>query len=128
MSHFSQIETRIRDLDALERALSDLGIPSTRGEHQVRGYQGQTQAAELTIPQANGYNVGFQWNGSAYQLVADFQYWQQPWSVETFVDKVTQRYAFQTILAESAQQGFQLVEQKQAEDGSVRLVLQRWGT
>ena len=126
MSHFSQIKTKIRDLDALEAVLSDLGIDSKRGEMQVRGYQGQTQAASVIIPQANGYDVGFQWDGESYQLVADLQYWQQRWSLETFVNKVTQRYAYQTIVTESAQKGFQLVEQARAEDGSVRLVLQRW--
>ena len=126
MSHFSQIKTKIRELDPLEAALGDLGIESRRGDMQVRGYQGQTQAASVIIPQSNGYDVGFQWNGEVYQLVADLQYWQQPWSVETFVDKVTQRYAYQTILQESAQKGFEVVEQKQSEDGSVRLVLQRW--
>ncbi|WP_017327193.1 DUF1257 domain-containing protein [Synechococcus sp. PCC 7336] len=127
MSHFSQIKTKILDLNALEAALSELGIDSERGEMQVRGYRGNTQAASLIVHQDNGYDIGFQWNGDAYQLVADLQYWKQPWSVETFIDKVTQRYAYQTIVGESSRKGFQLVEQKQAEDGSVRLVLQRWG-
>ena len=126
MSHFSQIETKIRELDPLEAALGDLGIPSQRGEMKVRGYRGQSQAASVIIPQPNGYDVGFQWNGETYQLIADLQYWQQPWSVETFLNKVTQRYAYQTILRETAQKGFEVVEQKQAEDGNVRLVLQRW--
>ncbi len=126
MSHFSQIKTRIRDIDALEQALADLGIDSSRGTQPVRGYQGQTQAAALRISQDNGYDVGFQWQGDAYQLVADLQYWQQPWSVETFLNKVTQRYALRTILSQSQQQGFSVVEQKNTEDGRVRLVLQRW--
>ncbi len=126
MSHFSQIKTRIRDIDALEQALADLGIDSSRGTQPVRGYQGQTQAAALRISQDNGYDVGFQWQGDAYQLVADLQYWQQPWSVETFLNKVTQRYALRTILSQSQQQGFSVVEQKNTEDGTVRLVLQRW--
>ncbi|MEO1134807.1 MAG: DUF1257 domain-containing protein, partial [Cyanobacteria bacterium J06639_1] len=46
--------------------------------------------------------------------------------IETFLNKVTQRYAFRAIVDQSAQQGFQVVEQKNTEDGSVRLVLQRW--
>lgn len=126
MSHFSQIKTRIRDIDALAQALADLGIDSSRGEQTVRGYQGKTQVAALCISQDNGYDVGFQWQGDAYQLVADLQYWQQPWSVETFLAKVTQRYALRTILNQSQQQGFSVVEQNNTEDGSVRLVLQRW--
>ena len=31
----------------------------------------------------------FSWNGFEYQLVADLQFWQQPWSVELFLDKVS---------------------------------------
>ena len=126
MSHFSQIKTKILELDALEAALRDLGIDSKRGDMEVRGYQGQTQAASVIISQDNGYDIGFQWDGESYQLVADLQYWKQQWSVETFIDKVTQRYAYQTIVTESERKGFQVVEQARAEDGSVRLVLQRW--
>ena len=126
MSHFSQIKTKIRDLDILECALNDLGIGSERGDMQVRGYQGQTQAASLIVSQTNGYDVGFQWTGDAYQLVADFQYWQQPWTVESFLEKVNHRYAYQTIVSESAKKGFEVVEQTNEEDGTVKLVLQRW--
>jgi hypothetical protein len=54
------------------------------------------------------------------------QYWQQPWTVESFLNKVTQRYAIATVMGESLDQGFSLSEQQVREDGSVRLVLQRW--
>lgn len=54
------------------------------------------------------------------------QFWQQPWTVESFLQKVTQRYAIATVMSESSNQGFALSEQQVREDGSVRLVLQRW--
>jgi len=54
------------------------------------------------------------------------QFWQQPWTVESFLQKVTQRYAIATVISESSNQGFALAEQQVREDGSVRLVLQRW--
>jgi hypothetical protein len=59
-------------------------------------------------------------------LVADLQYWQQPLTVEGFLRKVTQGYAIRTVLRESAKQGFQVAEQQKNEDGSIRLVVQRW--
>ena len=59
--------------------------------------------------------------------MADLQYWQQPLSVDGFLNQVTQRYAYHTVLNESSQQGFQVAEQVANEDGSIRLVLQRWG-
>ncbi|ERN40753.1 protein of unknown function (DUF1257) [Rubidibacter lacunae KORDI 51-2] len=127
MSHFSQIKTQIRNLSALQTALTDLGIEWKAGPQQVRGYQGQTQVADLAIAQANQFDIGFRWNGQEYELVADLQYWQQPWSINGFLNRVTQRYALQTVLNETSKQGFQVAEQQQCEDGSVRLVVQRWG-
>lgn len=126
MSHFSQIKTQIRNVESLKEALTELNIDWKQGPRQVRGYRGQTQSAEITIEQDNGYDIGFKWNGNEYELVADFQYWQQNLSVEGFLRKVTQRYAFQTVMKETARAGFQIAEQQKNEDGSIRLVVQRW--
>jgi hypothetical protein len=126
MSHFSQIKTQIRDLSSLESALTDLGIAWKSGPQPVRGYRGQTRTAEIVIEQANGYDIGFSQDQEQYELVADLQYWQQPLSVEGFLKQITQRYAYHTVLKESTQQGFQLTEQQQNQDGTIRLVLQRW--
>ncbi len=126
MSHFSQIKTQIRNLTSLQAALSDLGIDWKSGPREVRGYRGQTYKAEISIEQNNGYDIGFSWNGTEYELVADLQFWEQAWSVNRFLSMVTQRYAYHTVVSETAKQGFQLAEQQKNEDGSIRLVLQRW--
>lgn len=129
MSHFSQIKTKLRNLSSLQLALSDTGIRWQAGPKSVRGYQGDTETAEIVIEQDNGYDVGFKQNSETgnYELIADLQYWKQPLSVQGFLNQVTQRYAYHTILNESATQGFQVAEQAKNEDGSIRLVLQRWG-
>ncbi|AOY83180.1 DUF1257 domain-containing protein [Moorena producens JHB] len=126
MSHFSTIKTQIRNRSSLETALTDLGIDWESGPSPVRGYQGQTRTAEVVIEQENDYDIGFSWNGNAYELVADFQYWQQPWSVDGFLQRVTQRYAYNTVIKETAKQGFEVAEQQDNKDGSIRLVVQRW--
>jgi Protein of unknown function (DUF1257) len=126
MSHFSQIKTQIRNLDSLKDALNDLGIDWKSGPREVRGYQGLTESAEVTVEQQNGYDVGFKWNGKEYELVADLQYWEQPLSVEGFLRQVTQRYAYHTVVKETTRVGFQVTEQQKNEDGSIRLVVQRW--
>ncbi|WP_299414975.1 DUF1257 domain-containing protein [Acaryochloris sp. IP29b_bin.148] len=126
MSHFSQIKTQIRNLPALQSALEDLGLDWKTGPHPIRGYQGQTQTAELVIEQNNGYDIGFSKNNEEYELVADMDFWQQAWSVERFLEQVTQRYAYHTVLSTTAQQGFQVSEEVKNEDGSIRLVVQRW--
>lgn len=126
MSHFSQIKTQIRDLTSLQDALTDLGINWKPGPQAIKGYRGQTHTAEIVIEQENGYDIGFSRNNESYELVADLQYWQQPLSVEGFINRVTQRYAFHTVMKETSRQGFQLTEQRQSADGSIQLVLQRW--
>ena len=126
MSHFSQIKTQIRNLASLQAALTELGIDWEAGPRKVRGYRGQTRNAEITIEQDNGYDLGFSWNGHEYELVADLQYWNQPLTVNGFLQRVTQRYAYHTIVQETARQGFQVTEQQQNKDGSIRLLVQRW--
>jgi hypothetical protein len=126
MSHFSNIKTKIRNLNYLKAALTDIGIEWQSGPSLVRGYQGQTCTAEVVIPQGNNYDLGFSWNGQEYELVTDLQYWQQPLTVEGFLRQVTQSYAYHTVVSESSKQGFQIAEQQKNKDGSVRLVVQRW--
>jgi hypothetical protein len=126
MSHFSNIKTQIRNLSSLKVALTDLGVEWKEGPATVKGYQGQTRTADLVIEQKNNYDIGFSWNGKEYELVADLQYWQQPLTVDGFLRQVTQRYAYHTVINESANLGFQLAEQEKNQDGSIRLVVQRW--
>lgn len=126
MSHFSNIKTQIRNLTSLESALTDMGIEWKSGPATVRGYRGQTRNAEVVIEQKNNTDIGFSWNGKEYELVADLEYWQQDWSVDGFLRRVTQRYAYHTVLNETTKQGFQVAEQQKNQDGSIRLVVQRW--
>lgn len=128
MSHFSQIRTRIRNLSSLQAALTDLGIDWKSGPAPVRGYHGSTQTAEVVIEQPNGFDIGFRLNPETrdYELVADLQYWQQLLSVDGFVNRVNQRYAFHTVMEATSQQGFQVAEQETTDDGAIRLVVQRW--
>jgi len=126
MSHFSNIKTKIRNLDSLKAALKDLNIDWKNGPGIVRGYQDKTYKADIIVEQSNNYDFGFSWNGSEYELVADLQYWQQPLTVEGFLRQVTQSYAYHTVVCETNNQGFAITEQEKNQDGSIRLVVQRW--
>ena len=128
MSHFSTIKTELRDRGALIEALRDLGHEPSEGERPVRGYRGQTVIADLAIAQAEGTDIGFRWNGAigSYELVADLELWKQPAPVERFLARLSQRYALRTILAASAEAGFELREQTQQQDGTIELVVSRW--
>jgi hypothetical protein len=126
MSHFSKIKTTLKDLTLLKKALTDLSVNWDTEVKQIKGYKNQTSFANLVISQNNSYDIGFSWNGFEYQLVADLQFWEQPWSVELFLDKVTQRYAYHSIVEATEKQGFKALEEVNLADTFIHLTLQRW--
>jgi hypothetical protein len=128
MSHFTTVKTELRDRQALVDALTDLGHPPASEPSPVRGYRGQTVTADLTVPQADGVDIGFRLNPATgcYELVADLDLWKQPVPVERFLAQLGQRYALRTILAATAEEGFSVSEQIQGLDGSIELVVTRW--
>lgn len=128
MSHFSTIKTELRDRQSLLEALEDLGHGPRQGSLMVRGYRGQTVEAQLAVAQANGADIGFRLNPEtgSYELVTDLDLWNQSVPVERFVAQLSQRYALRTILAASAEAGFELREQIQQQDGTIELVVSRW--
>ena len=128
MSHFSTIKTELRDCQSLLEALEDLGHGPRQGSLMVRGYRGQTVEAQLAVAQANGADIGFRLNPEtgSYELVTDLDLWNQPVPVERFLAQLNQRYALRSILAATAEEGFQVSEQAQQQDGSIELVVTRW--
>ena len=128
MSHFSTVKAELRDLTSLVDALGDMGHAPRQGELQVRGYRGQTVTAQLAVSQDNGSDIGFRWNAASgsYELVTDLELWQQPVPVERFLAQLNQRYALRSILAATAEEGFQVAEQTNSQDGSIELVVTRW--
>ena len=128
MSHFSTVKTELRDRESLLAALRDLGQEPSAGEQPVRGYRGQTVTADLCCPQSEGGDIGFRWNSAEqhYELVTDLDLWKQSVPVERFLAQLTQRYALQSNLRSSAEEGYQVAEQRQQADGSIELVVTSW--
>ena len=128
MSHFSTIKTELRDRQSLLEALEDLGHGPRQGSLMVRGYRGQTVEAQLAVAQANGADIGFRFNPEtgSYELVTDLDLWNQAVPVERFLAQLNQRYALRSILAATAEEGFQVSEQAQQQDGCIELVVTRW--
>ena len=78
------------------------------------------------IPQSNGYDIVFCWNGTEYELVVDMSFWKQSCPVESFMDKIAQQYAGEVIIGEGQKTGFQPVKYQKNQDGSNTVILERW--
>lgn len=123
MSHYSRIKTIIKDKDILLSCLSELG-------YEVKTYKKSRQTRSLYNTEMStiikGHRVGFVLNDDkSYDMVAD-------WSLignelqEKFTSNLLQHYALKTVIAQTNQQGFNVIENVQEEDGSIRIVVRRW--
>ncbi len=128
MSHFSTIKTQLKEADSLIKALDNLGYNINQEEKFVKGYRGKFTAVDISMNLPGDTKVGFKWNNNsnAYELVTDLDLWKFELPVERFISKVTQMYAYQTIITKTKEDGYQIVEQKNKNDGSIELVLTKW--
>jgi len=128
MSHFSTIKTQLRKAEPLILALNNLGYSINQDEKFVQGYRGKFTPVDIGINLPGNTKVGFKWddNSKAFELVTDLDLWKFDIPVERFISKVTQMYAYQTIISKTKEDGYQIVEQKNKNDGSIELVLTKW--
>ena len=128
MSHFSTIKTQLKEAEPLIKALNNLGYTINREEKFVKGFRGKFTAVDLSMNLPGDTKVGFKWdsNSNAYELVTDLDLWKFELPVERFISKVTQMYAYQTIISKTKEDGYQIVEQTNKNDGSIELVLTKW--
>ena len=128
MSHFSTIKTKLKESEPLIKALSQLGYLINQEEKFVKGYKGKFTAVDISMSLPCDTKVGFKWDDSSnsYQLVTDLDLWNFDLPVERFISKITQMYAYHTIISKTEENGYQLVEQKNQNDGSIELILTKW--
>lgn len=128
MSHFTSIKTKMVEKVYLVKALEDLGYPYEDGGQagsSVQGWQGRTTKAELKVKVKNSnYEIGFVKSPTGYELVADWSELRQV-NRTSFVEQLSQRYAYQATKAKLEEQGFTLVNEEKEADGRIHLLVRR---
>ncbi len=130
MSHFSRVRTALKDREVLTTCLEELGYEVTEGG-TIRSRDG-VRDVDLSIRTANGNGIGFvKGADGSYNLVADW--WGMGRKDRQILDrmngtlaKVQRRYAERLIHERIENEGFSLVERREEEDGSIRIVVRRW--
>ncbi|MFT7583480.1 MAG: hypothetical protein ACI9MR_005167 [Myxococcota bacterium] len=134
MSHFTSVKTKIRGLASLIRAIKDLGYDYTEAEEHekvhVRGYQGQTTDAVLSIHASKTYDIGVKLTADGtYEFVADW------WGVETtrgvgeeeFIKQLTRRYSYHKVMEEIKKKGYTIEsEEENEEEETIHLRVRTW--
>ena len=124
MSHFSTIKTKIKHKPELVEALQLLQY--TVEEDVKLENPSDHQHKEWQVDLAVGKDIGFRWNGSEYELVADIETWNHSIPPKRFIEKVTQQYARMTIHNTVKDQGFQVEEEWEMDDNSIEITATRW--
>jgi len=134
MSHFTKCALKMTNLVALKKALADMQVKFTEAEQgqyvTVRGYRGDKLQAAISIDMGR-YDIGVTDNNDGtYDIVADW------WGVETtkgvseeeFKDQLSQKYQYHNVKQACEEKGYAVEEEVNEEDGSIRLVVRKWGS
>lgn len=133
MSHFTKCALKMTNLAAIKKALADLNYKFNEAEQgqqvTVRGYRGDTLKAAISVDMGR-YDVGIIDNlDGTYGVTADW------WGVETtkgiseeeFQNTLSQKYQYHNVKQACEEKGYSVEEEVNEEDGSIRLVVTKWG-
>jgi hypothetical protein len=131
MSHFTKIKTQISDIENLKAALHDLKYrfeEAAAGQKlSIKGFGDALEAVDLAVRTGSKYDIGFQWQQEAYQVVADWWGVENltPIRQEAFTNQVTQRYAYHKTIHELEAHDF-YVEEEEVNAEQVIVLTVKW--
>jgi hypothetical protein len=125
MSHFTTIQTRIRDLTALADACSDLGIRLVTNT-ECRGYAGITRHSPSVIKLKGPYDIAVEpsdENDGNFGLTTDWWDGHVAKEVGEGYGRLLQCYGIQKTMREARLRGLRTTRKVEA-DGSILLTLE----
>jgi len=135
MSHITKIETKIKDLAYLKKALQTLNIQFVEAKEgetlTLKGYGKNEVISDciMEIKTGSSYSIGIRKKDKAYEAAADW------WAIETFtgqkqediMNKLTRQYAYETIMDKIKEMGYGVVQEEQDAKDNLRITVRRWG-
>jgi hypothetical protein len=125
MSHFTTIQTQIRDLDALRDATVEMGL-QLLADTQCRGYAGITRTAPHVIKLKGPYDIAVDLStekDGSYGLTTDWWDGHVAKEVGTGYGRLLQSYGIHKTMREARSRGLRSTRRVEA-DGSVLLTLE----
>jgi hypothetical protein len=122
MSHFTTIETLIKDIAALRSACKELKLP-LHPNAEARGYASQTRRGDFVIQLRGPYDIAVnrQPDGT-FGLTTDWWQGHVEKEVGANFGKLLQLYGVHKATAEARKKGFSVLRQSQG-NGTIKLVL-----
>nr|QVY58406.1 hypothetical protein [Kappaphycus striatus] len=126
MSHLSRIQTSIKNKEILEKTLKDLKFNYEYKELRNDDSIKPKLISDILVKKNDNLVFTFSWNGDKYSLLADLEFWNLDISCEKLLEQIKQQYSYNSIIQESTKYGFSSIEEHKIQDGSLKIVLQRW--
>ena len=129
MSHFSTIKTKLKDRSNLLEALNLLSYDVKEDQNLVITNPDHAENHPVVHAEiAVSNDIGFRWNQETqtYDLYSDHATWNLNVPPSRFINKVTQQYARMSIHNTIKEEGFQVQEEWEMDDGSIELTVTRW--
>lgn len=134
MSHISKIDTKIKDLNMLKKALDSLNMKYVEAEENqkitLHGYGKDEEIENCIFEIKTGckYSIGIRKVENDYEVVADW------WAIETFtglkqdeiMNKITRQYAYETIIDKVKDMGYSVVQEDEDIKNNIHLTVRRW--
>ena len=127
MSHFSTVESQMKDLECILEAIKDLGLECVHSEEG--GYNQQLEKADISIKVSGKYDVGIRLTENGCELLADW------WGVEAtrgvneqqFTNQLQQRYAYHKVVKELKAKHYTLDMNEDKVTNVIKLTATKWG-
>lgn len=130
MSHFTEVQTKMSDLEILKDTIQSLGLEFevNEGAAMVRGFYGDQITADIRISTGTKYDIGLRKNNEgSYEFVADWEMLNShKVDSDNFTQKILQKYSYLNVKKNLSEQGFELEEEAVDENGNIQLVVSRW--
>ena len=122
MSHFTTIQTQVRDLDALRSALGELGVTLLENTN-ARGYENNTLKGDYVIRLKGPYDIALNKTpDGSYGLTTDWWEGHVEKEVGGKFGRLLQLYGIHKTTIEARKRGH-MVQRKAQKDGSIKLVI-----
>jgi len=125
MSHFTTIQTQIRDLDALRDACVELGVPLVQ-DSTARGYARAVRPAPHVIRLRGPYDIAVNRsadNSGTYDLTTEWWDGHVAREVGTNYGRLLQTYGVHKTLREARSRGLRAIRRTEA-DGTILVTLE----
>jgi len=134
MSHIAKIDTKIKNLAYLAKALKAIDIQFVEAKDgetlTLKGYQKNEEIKDciMEIKTGSSYSIGIRKKAKGYEVVADW------WAIETFtgqkqediMNKITRQYAYETIMDKIKDMGYSVVQEEEDAKENLRITVRRW--